>query len=220
MNDLLSYLSWFIIGISIIISGILIYKRKKISGFLFFFAIWAVFETSLEILSTFLGMIGVNNLFLFHINAVVEFTLLTLYFDRLFKEIKGPEIKLILWPGLFLIMLNSLFIQDLTVFNSYSFTCISLGMVLMTIFYFIKLFEAKMELEKKMLRLILTGSILVIHSTQLFPVLFGNALITLGSENEAIIWIVRACIILLVKIIIFYTLIGHFMHLKDQKKVI
>lgn len=216
MKVLLVYLSWAIICFSIIISSLLIFNRSKINGFLYYFGIWMIIESILEISSTLTAAFGFRNIFFFHINAVLEFTVLILYFNSLFKEIRGPEIHKILWPGLILILTNTLFFQDYTQYNSNALTPISLTMVFFSLFYFIKLFDEKMDLEKKLFRLILTGCILIIHCAQLFPVLFGNIMFELELREQSAIWVVRAVIVLITRVIIFYTLLGHFISHKVQ----
>lgn len=218
MSTYLAYLSFAVSFISVFISGLLIYNYKKVHGFLLYFGIWSIAETILEITSTLLGTVfGIHNIFLFHINAFVEFIILILYFHTLFKEINGPGLKKYLWPGLFLIVMNSLFLQGFTQYNSNSLVALSLGVVFISLYYFIKLFETAMDIENKMFRLILTGAIMVIHSTQLIPLLFGNTIIASEKGQLTVIWIVRAAIVLIIKLIIFYTLLGHFMHSKKSK---
>lgn len=43
----------------------------------------------------------------------------------------------------------------------------------------------------------------------MIPVLFGNYLLTVDTNTQMIVWILRACIILVVKIVIFYTLLSY-----------
>ena len=217
MNSLLDYMAWSVLAISILISLLFIVIGIRGRSFLEYYGIWIIQGTFFELLSTSLATFGKHNLWAFHLNALVEFTVLILYFHILFKELHRPGIKFFIIPGLLLILTNSVFLQGLDKFNSHSLTAVSLGTVFISIFYFIRLFDSEMDLENKFFRVILTGSILIMHSTNLFPLLFGNALINLDYMAQDIIWVIRASVILVVKIIIFYTLIGHITHWGHQK---
>lgn len=217
MNSLLDYLAWIIIVISLLVSFLFIFVKLSRQNFLSYYGIWIIQGTIFECLSTSIAAFGRHNLWVFHLNVLVEFTVLIFYFHILLQELKRPGIKLFIFPGLLFILANSFFLQGLDQFNSNSLTVVSLITVFLSIYYFIRLFDSDMELEDKFLRVILTGSILVMHSVHLFPLLFGNALLELDPMAQDIIWVIRASVILVVKIIIFYTLIGHITHWGHQK---
>ncbi|MBK8623027.1 MAG: hypothetical protein IPN79_15055 [Saprospiraceae bacterium] len=127
----------------------------------------------------------------------------------LFTDIGDKGVKFILWPGVVAICFNSIFVQQPDTFNSYSMTLISLGTIVLGVYYFIRLSDIEMSLDKKLLRMFMVGSVLITHSSNMIPVLFGNYLLTVDTNTQMIVWILRACIILVVKIVIFYTLLSY-----------
>lgn len=163
----------------------------------------------MEVISKIMADEGVENLFLFHVNAILEYSLLVLFFDSLLKSSGYRGIYFMLFPGILAILINTLFIQKIDMFNSYSLTMISLATVLICIYYFILLSDMVLSLDKKIFQAIVVGSIFVIHSSSLVPLLFGNFLVTMEHNTQVIVWILRACIILVVKIIMIYALLPH-----------
>lgn len=64
-------------------------------------------------------------------------------------------------------------------------------------------------LDKKMFLAILIGAIFILHISSLLPILFGNHLVLMDLNEQYIVWLLRACIVLVVKIILFYTLLSY-----------
>ncbi len=198
-----------VLGVSIILSGLVILKFKELNGYLKYYGIWILIGTFIELSSHVLVNFHIPNLFLFHLNALFEFVLLVFFFNVLFTDIGDKGVKFILWPGVVAICFNSIFVQQPDTFNSYSMTLISLGTIVLGVYYFIRLSDIEMSLDKKLLRMFMVGSVLITHSSNMIPVLFGNYLLTVDTNTQMIVWILRACIILVVKIVIFYTLLSY-----------
>jgi hypothetical protein len=89
----------------------LIYSRLNHSNR--YFAVYLVLGAVIELFAVSFSESGKNNLIFFHLNAIIEFGILTLFFDILFKEKEGKSIKWLLLPGIVLIVFNSLVIQKL-----------------------------------------------------------------------------------------------------------
>lgn len=209
MHDIFRIIVWSVVGLSVLLAGLTIIRFKAFSGYLRYYGLWMINSAIMETASKLLVDFDYQNLFLFHLNAVIEYSLLVLLFNHLLKDIGHKGIHFILFPGIAVILLNSLFIQTPDTFNSYSLTLISLGTVLFCVYYFILLSDLSWSLDKKMFQAILIGAILVLHVSSLIPILFGNHLVLMELNKQYIIWILRACIVLVVKIIMFYTLLSY-----------
>lgn len=210
MKDLFDILVWSVAVVSVLTAFLVIFKFRKFTDYLQYYIFWLINGAFMEILSMILAFYGITNLFVFHLNALTEFSILVLFFNALFTEKNGKGIRLVLYPGISLILLNSVFIQPPDTINSYPLTLISFGTMLIAIFYFIKLTDIEMSLDNKLFRTILVGSVFIMHGTSLFPLLFGNYLmVNFDWNSQMMVWLVRASVIMIVKLIIFYTLLSH-----------
>ena len=177
MHDIFRIIVWIVVGLSVLLAGLTIIMFKAFSGYLRYYGLWMINSAIMETASKLLVDLDYQNMCLFHLNAVIEYSLLVLLFNHLLKDIGHKGIHFILFPGIAVILLNSLFIQTPDTFNSYSLTLISLGTVLFCVYYFILLSDLSCSLDKKMFQAILIGAILVLHVSSLIPILFGNHLV-------------------------------------------
>ena len=209
MHDIFRIIVWSVVCLSVLLAGLTIIRFKAFSGYLRYYGLWMINSAFMETASKVLVDFDYQNLFLFHLNAVIEYSLLVLLFNNLLKDVGHKGIHFILFPGVVLILCNSLFIQTPDTFNSYSLTLISLATVLFCVYYFIQLSDLSWTLDKKMFQAILIGAILVLHVSSLIPIIFGNHLVLMDLNEQYIVWILRACIVLVVKIIMFYALLSY-----------
>lgn len=216
MEDLFRLLVWAVISVSIILGGLTIYRWRDFTGYLRYYTLWIINGAVMEILSKYLADNGISNLFLFHINALSEFVLLVLFFDILYKNSGFKGIRFVLIPGVMLIVFNSLYVQTVDSFNSYTLTAISFGVVLLSIDYYIRLIDVEISADRKMFKMIVVGSIFILHISNLVPILFSNYLLNIVGSTQIIVWLLRACVVLIVKILVFYTLLSYIFQ-KDIK---
>lgn len=209
VHDIFRIIVWGVVGLSVLLAGLTIIRFKAFSGYLRYYGLWIINSAFMETAAKLLVDLDYQNLFLFHINAVIEYTLLVLIFDHLLKDIGQKGIHFILFPGIAAILLNSIFVQTPHTFNSYSLTLISLATVLVCVYYFFLLSDMSWTLDKKMFQAILIGAIFILHISSLLPILFGNHLVLMDLNEQYIVWLLRACIVLVVKIILFYTLLSY-----------
>ncbi|MBK9257723.1 MAG: hypothetical protein IPM42_19875 [Saprospiraceae bacterium] len=209
MNEVFNYIIWCIIILSVLLAGLTIIRFKSFTGYLKYYGLWIIVGTFMEVFSKFLADNGYSNLFLFHINAIIEFSLVVLIFDALLKNLGDKGIVYFLFPGILIILINSLFIQEIDTFNSYTLTLISLWSILTSIYYFFRLSDVVMSLDKKLFKIIIVGSILILHSSALIPILLSNYLLNMNLNTQMIVWILRGCTTIVVKVIIFYTLLSY-----------
>jgi hypothetical protein len=152
---------------------------------------------------------SIHNIYLIHVHSLIEYGLLIVFFDKLFTKAGKKSPIIMLYPGLALILFNSVFIQKIDTFNSYSLTAISFVVVLLCIYYFYVLSDLNYTLDKKLFLSITVGSVFILHTSSLIPLLFSNFLLNAKSENEIVIWLLRALIILIIKILTFYALLPY-----------
>ena len=212
MLDILEYIAWSNATISLLIATITLSRINRLSRYLKYFGYWLISGAVIELASTTLAHFSFNNLFFFHVNSLLEFVILTCFFDSLFSEIGIKGVKKIIYPGILLILINSIFFQSISVFNSYALVGVSIYLMTISLVYFKKLADLEVTLDEKMLRVIFVGAVFVTQACNLIPSIFGNYLITIDSNVQALIWVLRACIMLVVKIILVYVLMSVFFH--------
>jgi hypothetical protein len=186
-----------------------IYNIRKFNGPFFVFVLWILASASIDAVSIFMAKYSIHNIYLIHVHSLIEYGLLIVFFDKLFTKAGKKSPIIMLYPGLALILFNSVFIQKIDTFNSYSLTAISFVVVLLCIYYFYVLSDLNYTLDKKLFLSITVGSVFILHTSSLIPLLFSNFLLNAKSENEIVIWLLRALIILIIKILTFYALLPY-----------
>lgn len=150
-----------------------------------------------------------NNLYLLHILTIGEFILLSLFYR---KVIAKPNFKtqgfivFILFITT-LIILNTIFLQDIETYNSYAKSLVQIIVITYAILYFYNLtvdIETINEQNQKSLRLI-NSSILLYYSGSLFIFMFGNYY-KQNPDIYARFWLFNAVLTLVYYLLIFVSI--------------
>jgi len=200
---ILSVFAFVILFLSGIIAGISLTKYKGFDYSLKVLSIYFVLAFIFEAVSLYLARNGINNLFLFHIYAIIEFSLLVAFFSNLIYSQKARKyIYLFMILGILFLIADSVFIQGISVFNSYGLFFVSATVLTMSILFF------KMLLDKGALGLSyerhkwLIFGIFITHAVSIIVLFFSNAISGFEKSNQYILWILRSMLIVVAKLII------------------
>lgn len=147
-----------------------------------------------ELASRILWMNKISNLFLYHIYAVVEFSLLSILYTRHLKGLIKPVfIEVVIVGFILFAILNSIFFQSLRQFNSNVTFIECLLLIILSILYFYKLLRdlnhKKLEYEPMFW---ISMSVLTYFSGALILFHVANDLIPIPEKERVAVWGVHA----------------------------
>lgn len=201
INHYTTYSALAVLGLNIVV-GFLFWKRLN-TPFrrLFYFLIW---NAVIEILAFAFMQSGYNNLPLLHMYTLGEFILFSYFYKSLIK--KPNAFHKTYWyfviGGSVLIVLNSIFIQDIFDFNAIAKTFVQISIICYAVLYFYNLVENQgfSEATSKSLRLV-NSAILIYYSGSLFVFMC----IKVSFENSEILtmfWAFNAVLYLIFQFLI------------------
>ena len=149
---------------------------------------------------------GMNNLPLLHFYTFFEFFFLSLFYRSFLSpdEESRRKFNYFIVTICGSIILNSLFLQPLTRFNSNVKTLTQIVYIGYAIYYFFKAQSSEEVVAVYSINL-LTSGILIYYAASLFIFMFGNIMIKLKEVNT-IIWVVNTMLYLGLQLLIFYWL--------------
>ncbi len=206
--DLLILTSHIIGIIAFLTALIALYLFPRLIFSLKLLCIYVVIASSSETVAMALVDVGKPNIFTYHFYVFFEFFFLSIFFYQEFRR-NGKTLPLIpiLIGGTSLIIANTIFLQPLDTFNSYSATLVSLLMLVYCIYYFMLSLENSNESNLfNTLKWIVT-SIFLFHCVSIVVLLFSNMIMKMEDVYNSAIWFTRSIILLAIKLIILYQFI-------------
>lgn len=170
--------------------------------------IYVVIASCSEMLALAFANVAKSNIFIYHFYVLLEFFFLSIFFYQEFRRFKKRiPLRIILISGISLIVSNSIFIQSLDTFNSYSATLVSLVILGYCIYYFVLSLEGsnKNQLVKTLKWIVI--SIFLYHCVSIVVLLFSNVVMQMDVELQANIWGLRIIILLIIKLILLFQFI-------------
>jgi len=159
---------------------------------------------------------NISNLFLFHVNTLIEFWFLIIFFHASDKKYgKKFPLDIVLSIGVIMIMVNTLFIQKLDTFNSYSATLVNIALLISSFRFFFNTMDAEITDELKTLKVVVS-CLLLVFGTSLIVLLFSNAMLDISTTYQLYIWAFRGILILVTKVIIGF-LFANLLYLSRNK---
>jgi len=159
---------------------------------------------------------NISNLFLFHVNTLIEFWFLIIFFHASDKKYgKKFPLGFVLSIGVIMIMVNTLFIQKLDTFNSYSATLVNIVLLISSFRFFFNTMDAEITDELKTLKVVVS-CLLLVFGTSLIVLLFSNAMLDIATTYQLYIWDFRGILILVTKVIIGF-LFANLLYLSRNK---
>ena len=193
--------------------SILYYRRFGSVEKFFVYYIWmsAFFElfamsVNLESVNNVLVDYGwKNNLPGLHLFTILQFILLVLFFSRVLQKYLVDFLwKIVLIIGSLLILANSIFIQSIFEFNSYSKTVVELAIILASMFYFVKLMLSDIIKDHNVVLTYFVTAVFVNASVSILIHLFSNSIMQMEQEFLTQLWNVRTMVNILTQFIILY----------------
>ncbi len=159
-----------------------------------------------EIVARIFAYSGINNLPLLHLYTIGEFVLLSYFYKsligipHLFQRIFRPFV----WSGVLLIILNSLFLQDLYTFNTIAKTFVQITVITYAVLYFYNLMENQSFTPRiaKSLRLI-NSAILIYYSGSLF-IFMCSQVSFINSDLYEVFWAFNAVLNFIFQLLILW----------------
>jgi len=217
MTSVFLYFANFTTAYSILLGvlGLLIYFKSSHSARVF--CTYLFVAGSIELVSFSFADSGINNLVFFHLFTFMELGLIGVFFSLIFRRLKVSfDIMYLVYPFLVLVILNSVFVQSIDSFSTYSSTVVSIAIIIGCIFIFSRLLERDLGRDSKAVRWILSG-LFIYHMGSIVVSLNADLLMNVDSDVQIIIWIIRTFIILLSKVL--FT-IGLLQEAKHRSKVL
>lgn len=204
-----------ILSMMIAVVGLLIFQ--KLSKALQVFVVYLVIASCTELLSYLFAKRNVSNLYFLHAFTLLEFWFISIFFNRLvdFTKLK-LSLNSVLLIGASLIIGNTVFLQGLDQFNSYSATFVSAIILLMCLVYFYNILESnEVGIESKTIKWFVIG-LFFYHCVSLSVLIFSNHMIDTSVSTQSIIWTTRAFLILATKLLYLIALCNYtFNYLKN-----
>lgn len=144
---------------------------------------------------------SINNLPLLHFYTLVEFVLLTLFYHQIFNTIHLWRKYIVFFSALVLglILANSIFLQPITVFNTYSKTLTQAIFIIYAIIFFSQSLHSQVFYPAIK---IINSAILLYYAGSLFIFMFSNVFFQL-DEFHRVFWVANALLYLIFQLLVF-----------------
>lgn len=198
------YFGHFLLGINII----LFFKSYRNQSIAFkIFTFYLLIILIIQLISTYLRMNKIENLFLSHYYFVGQFVLLSLFFKNIFKEAIFKNIILII-VAFILITLGvyySIYPKDYYKFNTIEIIISSIPLIVYCFIFFLRRVEG---VDKKFIYIISGLFLYLLCSTLLFTL--GNFVNSSTSSFRKISWYSNALLYIVYQVLVFVEWYKHF----------
>jgi hypothetical protein len=191
---------------------VVLFSIKKPEPYIWLLIIHLLFTAVIQVIAYLLWKKSRNNLYLLHLYTVEELTMITLFYSHLLRKVlKSNFFLIIIITFIICAILNAIFLQPITMHNTYMRSLESLIIIIWTIVYFYhRLAEEEESTYQKEGISIINSGILLYFSTSLL-------LFTLSEfmGNKAIkdigktLWAIHALVSMLMYILIAIGLWKH-----------
>jgi len=161
---------------------------KELKVLSYYLYLSAISEITAQILASYFS----NNLPVFHVYTIAEFFLLGYIYHLILKDnLKNLVLYIIAGFTIFSII-NSLFIQKITEFNTYARTVENILLILLSIIYFYTVLkDLKIKRLSKEPMIWINMGVLFYFSCSLFLFIFSNILLNLSMKINDVMWFVH-----------------------------
>ena len=175
---------------------------KKLPVFFRLLALFYIGSASIDLINHSFAVSGLNNLLFVHLFTFIEFCTMTLFFREVSKMHNSRlNFELLIWPGLIFIILNTLFIQGLDMFSSYSASMVAAMVIVLSVRFLYHTMDSEpshqLTLSKKVI-----GLLLVYYSISLVVITFSNEMLSIPREWQNGVWFIRGIVLLLFRVMI------------------
>ena len=209
------------VSISILTALVFIARRRRFTELVRRFGFYIVIVALFELYSYWLVFVRgheENNLYLLHIFTLIEFVLIAWFFGKLFELFKLKlNTRLIISIGAVLIVLNSVLLQPLEVYNSFSRTAVQLCFLACCFVGFYLFTQRNYTFKDRGVIKLVLIALLIKYSGSLFLYLFSNRIVDLPAQTQVNIWLINPSLNFLAQMIILFALVGFLMNTKRPK---
>ena len=218
MIDLYDFTAIVSIGVSILLSIVLLYKFNYLPILLKVVGIYIIVGASIDVVSTALYHEQENNLKFLHLFTLFEFVIISYLFSKLFSLLNSKvNIQYLAIPATVFIIINAFLIQGINSLNSFSSVLSSILIIGFCIHFFFLI----LEVEGKSIQYFTIKWFIIClffyHSTSLIVMLFGGIIQDISRDIQIYIWLFRSVVILVTKIILSYYFIKLFLSYRNLK---
>ncbi|MEY4903950.1 MAG: hypothetical protein RLZZ292_1765 [Bacteroidota bacterium] len=214
-----NYGSYSTITAMVIASLILLPNVLQLSTLMRKITIYIFIGCLFEVASTgYIKIFHSNNLFFFHGFAIFEVWILSIFFFEFYeKHTVFLNKNTVLIPAVVFLIINSLFIQPITTFNSHGLTLVGIVAIACCVYAFYLMLEkeSRFPFYQEVKWFII--AIFLAHSGMLIVELFSNQILRLEKNQQSIIWAMRTTLILITRLIFLYIAIQTFRVEKNGK---
>ena len=206
MVEIFKEYSSYVMYFSMLLALVSLIFYWKFDKALKYFAIYLIMGGCIEYLALeFAKRLG-HNLFLLHLYTILEFIILSAFFKVIFDQL-GSKFSMLKFTILVVLLciLNSIFIQPIEGFNSYATTLVGLILIVYSIYTFYLLLD-KTDTSLRSIKW-LVGGVFVYQMTSFIILASANILINITTDSDVILWMLRAFIILITKMIFGFVLL-------------
>ena len=184
-----------------------VYKYKHFSSLGYIIGWFIVFTTVCEMYARYTVVMQGSNLIGLHIYTLGQFIFCSFFFYHLFKLLKWEYFKIwYIYIGIGLIIFNSVFIQKIEIFNSYSKTAVQFIFIILCFMgYFLLTLKEYDHWDKSAVKIIISA-ILLSSAASLTLYLFSNQIMTLEQSMQRKIWMINVGCNILVQVLYIYAL--------------
>jgi len=197
-----------VISIACAIASLFLWKFANSKEKIFIYYIFAI--GFFELLSRFLlAILNGNNLPGLHLYTLVQFVLMTLFFNACLKELSSWfKYKWILTGGVIGIIVNSMFFQPIFTFNSYSKSLVEIYIIIMSIVLFVLFIKDKSHDQLNMKASLSFVSAVFMNSSVSFIIfMYSHEIIEMKKSLSYIIHNVRLAINYISLFLIIYGMV-------------
>lgn len=186
--------------INIVLSMIYFWKNLPV---LRYFCGLLSFSLIIQAIAKVMWLQKMNNLSLLHLYTVGEFLLMSFFYFQIFDKnsIWKKQLGWFIGSVTALIIANSIFLQPITVFNTYSKTLTQVIYIVYAVVYFWQATNNQPHPFHSVLKTI-NSAILLYYTGSLFIFMFGNVFFQL-DEFHRIFWVANALLYLIFQLLVF-----------------
>lgn len=190
------------IFIGLLVSLLILIDFRKLPVFFRLLALFYIGSASIDLINHSFAVSGLNSLLFVHLFTFIEFCTMTLFFREVSKMHHSRlNFELLIWPGLILIILNTLFIQGLDMFSSYSASMVAAMVIVLSVRFLYHTMDSEtshqLSLSKKVI-----GLLLVYYSISLVVITFSNEMLSIPREWQNGVWFIRGIVLLVFRVMI------------------
>ena len=193
------------VSISAILAVLLIFRFPRLNKTLKVVGVYLIVSAAIDIVSTSMFFKQENNLKFLHLFTLFEIVIIGHLFKLVFAQLKSAfNPYYVIIPSTLFVLINTLFIQNIESYNSYSALMTSVVIMTFCIYFFLLILDFETQNQHFITLKWFVTCLFILHSISLIVMLFGNMFHDISVEAQSYVWSFRSIVILSTKIILTY----------------